>query len=58
MLMLRAAFALAITGLAVWFLLQGLPVGAVMVVVMGVLARRSAESGRIRRFASRFAHPS
>jgi hypothetical protein len=58
MLALWAAFAVAIIGLAVWLLTQGLPLGAVLVVAVGVLVRRSAESGLIRRFASRFAHPS
>ena len=58
MLAIRAAFALAITGVAVWFLVSGWPIGAVAIVVVGVMARRSAESGRVRRFANRFAHPS
>jgi hypothetical protein len=58
MLALRAAFALSITGVAVVFLLAGWPLGAVAVIVAGVLARRSAESGRMKRFADRVAHPS
>jgi hypothetical protein len=43
----------AVTAAAVWFLLEGLPIGAVAVVAAGVLARRSAEAGRVRRFADR-----
>ncbi|MCP9486967.1 MAG: hypothetical protein MSC30_14025 [Gaiellaceae bacterium MAG52_C11] len=48
-LLLRAGFAVAATGLVVWLLLSGLPVGALAVVVLGVVARGRAESfGRLR----------
>jgi hypothetical protein len=58
MLALRIAFAVAVVVLAVIFLRQGLPLGAVAVVVAGVLVRRSAESGRLHRLASRAARVS
>jgi hypothetical protein len=58
MLVLRIAYAFAVVAVAVVFLRQGLPLGAVAVVVAGILVRRSAESGRLRRLASRSASPS
>jgi hypothetical protein len=58
MLALRAFFALAVVALAVVLLLQGLPLGALAVVVAGILVRRSAESGRLHALASRSARAS
>jgi hypothetical protein len=58
MLALRAVFALAVVSVAVVFLRQGLPLGALTVVVAGILVRRSAESGRLHRLASRSARAS
>ena len=57
MLGLRAAFAISVLALVVWLLMAGMPFGAVAVVLLAVGLRRSAESGRLRRFAGRFAHP-
>jgi hypothetical protein len=53
MLVIRAAFAVAVVAVAVVLLRQGLPLGALAVVIAGVLVRRSAESGRLRRVATR-----
>jgi hypothetical protein len=58
MLALRALFALAVVSLVVALLRQGLPLGALAVVVAGILVRRSAESGRIHRLANRSARAS
>lgn len=58
MLVLRAAYALAVTALAVVLLDEGQPVGAIAVVVLGVWLRVWAESGRMGRFAARFARSS
>jgi len=57
-LAIRLAFAVAVVAVAVVFLLQGLPFGAVAVVVGGILVRRSAESGRIHRLVDRAARAS
>ena len=53
MLALRAAFALAVTALVVLLLADGLPGGAIMVVIAAVWVRRLAEAGRIAGFATR-----
>jgi hypothetical protein len=53
MLALRAAYAVAVVALAVVLLRQGLPFGALALVVAAVLVRRSAESGRLHRLAIR-----
>jgi hypothetical protein len=55
MLVLRAVFALAVVATAVVLLRQGLPLGALAVVVAGFLVRRSAESGRLQQIARRSA---
>jgi hypothetical protein len=57
MLALRAAFALGVMALVVWLLLSGQPLGALAVVLAAILLRRAAESGRLARFADRFARP-
>ena len=58
MFALRAAYAVAVTAVAVWLLLEGLPLGAIVVVMLGIWSRRTVESGRVERFDSRFARPS
>jgi hypothetical protein len=58
MLALRAAFAVSVMALVVWLLIDGLPFGALAVVLLAVWVRRSVEAGRLRRVAGRFAHPS
>jgi hypothetical protein len=58
MLALRALFALATVVLAAVLLRQGLPLGAVAVIAAAILVRRSAESGRLHRFAARAVRPS
>jgi len=51
MLLVRAAFALFVTGFAAWLLTEGLPLAALVVVVLAVWARRAVESGRSSRLA-------
>jgi hypothetical protein len=58
MLARRAAFALGVMALVVWLLLSGQPLGALAVVLAAILLRQAAESGRLARFADRFARPS
>lgn len=58
MFALRAAYAVAVTPVAVWLLLEGLPLGAIVVVMLGIWSRRTVESWRVERFDSRFARPS
>jgi NhaP-type Na+/H+ or K+/H+ antiporter len=52
-LALRLLWAVAVVAVAVWFLAQGLPLGAAAVIVAGVVLRRYAESGRLARLAGR-----
>ncbi len=47
-LVLRATFAVAATALVVWLLRSGMPLGAVLVVCLGVAARRRVEFRRAR----------
>jgi hypothetical protein len=54
-LAIRLVFAVAVVALAVVCLRQGLPLGALAVVAGGILLRRSAESGRLRRVLERTA---
>jgi hypothetical protein len=58
MLALRAAFAVGVMAVVVWLLLSGQPFGALVVVLAAILLRQAAESGRLARFANRFAKPS
>lgn len=53
-LALRAAYAVAVTLLVVVLLARGEPLGALAVLVGGMMLRRSAEQGRLARFADRF----
>jgi hypothetical protein len=50
-LVLRLAWALAVTALCLVCLAGGVPLAGVAVVVAGVALRRSAESGRLNRLA-------
>ena len=54
----RVVYALVVTAVAVWLLAEGLPFGAIAVVVLAVWARRAAGRGRLGRFGSRFANRS
>jgi hypothetical protein len=59
MLALRIAFTAAATALCVWLLATGKPLGGLIIVpVLAVWLRHAAESGRLTRFARRFAKPS
>ena len=49
MLGVRALYALAVTGLVVWALRSGQPVGALAIVVLGIAARHAVETGRFQR---------
>ena len=51
MLLLRAAFALLVTGLMVLLLANGQFGAAIFIVLAGVWLRRAAESGRLHRLA-------
>jgi len=54
----RVTFAAAVTAVVLWLLVEGLPLGAVVVVLLGIWARRAAESGRLGSFATRLGRPS
>jgi hypothetical protein len=59
MLALRVAFTAAATAACVWLLATGRPLGGlVMVPALTIWLRHEAESGRLTRFAGRFAKPS
>jgi hypothetical protein len=59
MLVLRIAFTAAATAVCVWMLATGRPLGGLVIVpILAVWLRQSAESGRLPRFARRFAKPS
>jgi hypothetical protein len=54
MLGLRIGFTAAVMAVVVWLLLTGRPLGALLIVpVVAIWARRSAESGRLMRLAKR-----
>jgi len=53
MLALRTAFALVVTGLVVWLLLAGMPLGALALALVAVALRHAAESGRLAGVANR-----
>jgi hypothetical protein len=52
-LALRAAFAIAVVVVALWFLSAGMPLGALAVVALCVWLRRAAESGRLLQLVRR-----
>jgi Flp pilus assembly protein TadB len=57
-LALRVAFTGAATALCVWLLSSGRPLGGLIIVpALAVWVRRTAESGRLTRFAGRLAGP-
>jgi hypothetical protein len=59
MLAPRVAFTAVATALCVWLLATGKPLGGLVIVpVLAVWLRQAAESGRLNRFAGRFAKPS
>lgn len=56
---LRIAFTAVVMAVVVWLFLTGKPLGGLLIVpLIAIWVRRSAESGRLRRFANRFAKPS
>jgi hypothetical protein len=58
-LALRVAFTVAATAVCVWLLATGKPLGGLVIVpVLAIWLRHAAESGRLTRFARRFARPS
>ena len=59
MLALRTAFTAAATAVCVWLMATGKPLGGLVIIpVLAVSLRHAAESGRLTRFARRFAKPS
>jgi hypothetical protein len=59
MLALRVAFTAVATAVCVWLLATGRPLGGLVIVpVLAVWLRHEADSGRLIRFAGRFAKPS
>jgi hypothetical protein len=58
-LALRIAFTVAATAVCLWLLATGKPLGGLVIVpALAVWLRHAAESGRLTRFAGRFARPS
>jgi hypothetical protein len=59
MLGLRIAFTIAVMAIVVWLLSTGKPLGGLLIVpLIAIWLRHAAETGRLSRFASRFARPS
>ena len=59
MLGLRIAFTAAVMAVVVWLLLTGRPLGGLLIVpLLAIWLRRSAESGRFQRLSKHFARPS
>jgi hypothetical protein len=59
MLVLRVAFTVVASAVCVWLLATGKPFGGLVIVpVLAVWLRHAAESGRLTRFARRFAKSS
>ena len=58
MLALRTAFTVVVMAIVVLLLSGGYPLGGLVIVpVLAVWVRRAAETGRLTRFADRFARP-
>jgi Flp pilus assembly protein TadB len=59
MLALRIGFTVAVLAVVVWLLSTGRPLGGLLIVpIIAVWIRRSAESGRLTRFGKGSARPS
>jgi hypothetical protein len=59
MLALRIGFTVVAIGLVIWLLSTGRPLGGLIIVpLVAVWIRHTAESGQLTRFANRFARPS
>jgi hypothetical protein len=59
MLVLRLLFTAAVTAGCVWLLSTGKPLGGLLLLpALAVGIRHAAESGKLTRFARRFAKPS
>jgi hypothetical protein len=52
---LRVVYALVVLTGVIWLLRDGLPLGALAVVIIAVVLLRSAEHGRVTRLAGRLA---
>jgi Flp pilus assembly protein TadB len=56
MIALRIAFTVAVMAIVVWLSSTGHPIGGLLIVpFFAVWVRRAAETGRLARFARRFA---